>query len=179
MADNKLTPTLEAFSSFSLLPRDWHASKIKLRDITRSFHLPSLSLGWKRKRAKCVKRNAALKARSHYKDLNEWPGFLWCWDFYFKLCYRKYVMKELHDAGGSKHIFDGTYQEPSLGQTLLLPSIFLSTCTGQKRGRIYFNTSVVTFLHKLKTFNKTELFLSIRCACKQSEKKNNCHADHA
>jgi len=54
MADNKLTPTHEVFSSFSLLPRDWHASKIKLRDITRSFHLSSLSLGLKEKKEQSV-----------------------------------------------------------------------------------------------------------------------------
>jgi hypothetical protein len=63
MADNKLTPTLEVFTSFSLLPRDWHASKIKLRDVTRSFHLSSLSLGLEeRKRAKCVKKKCRTKS---------------------------------------------------------------------------------------------------------------------
>jgi len=54
---------------------------------------------------------------------------------------------------------DGTCEERNLLQALLLPSIFLFACTGQKRGCTCFNTRVVAFLHKLQTFNeKQEVF---------------------
>lgn len=75
---------------------------------------------------------------------------------------------------------DGTCQERSLVQALLLPSIFLFACTGQKRGRKCFNTWVVTFLHKLKTFNEKEDVFSFPYAVPVINlKKNYCHADHA